>query len=414
MFNPRLLTVDLSYFSKMNAQIEQLYQIGKKQTRRIIGLMSGTSLDGLDIALCRISGSGTATCLLLEKFITLSYDPVFRERVRSVFAKRQIDQQLLCGLHVYVGEVHAKMINQALREWEISASDVDLIASHGQTVYHAPKRLLQDPIYPNSTLQIGDGDHIAVKTGIITLSDFRQKHLAAGGEGAPLAAYGDFLLFSSDTESRFLLNIGGIANFTFLPGKESGGTAYATDVGPGNTLINQYMEALFGREMDENAHEARQGSVNDVLLQCLLDEPFFEESFPKTTGPELFNLAYLHKAQQRSNTETLSPQDVLATLTLFSAVTMTDAIKRQAGNLTEITVYISGGGIHNPLMTTFIRDLLPEAKVASFHTLGLDPDAKEACLFAILANETIAGKPQNVTQIKDSPAVCMGKLSFPY
>lgn len=404
----------LSYFSTMNAQIERLYQIGKKQSRRIIGLMSGTSLDGLDIALCSISSSGIASSLVLEKFATLPYDRIFRERVRSVFAKRQIDQQALCGLNAYVGKVHAHMINQALSDWQINPSEIDLIASHGQTVYHAPRRLLQDATYPNSTLQIGDADHIAVHTGIITLSDFRQKHLAAGGEGAPLAAYGDFLLFRSEKESRFLLNIGGIANFTFLPSKESDAAAYATDVGPGNTLINQYMDAFFGREMDENAEEASKGSVSNLLLQHLLEENFFDEPFPKTTGPELFNLDLLRKAQRNSGTEALSPQDVLATLTRFSAVTMTEAIKRQAAHLTEIAVYISGGGIHNPLMTTFIKDLLPEAKVASFEALNLDPDAKEACLFAILANETIAGKPENVMQIKDSPAVCMGKLSFPY
>lgn len=398
----------------MNRQIEQLYEISKKETRRIIGLMSGTSLDGLDIALCKISNSGVHTTLLLEKFITLPYDADFRTRVRSVFAKRQIDQQLLCGLHAYIGQVHATLINQALAQWGVAPAEVDLIASHGQTVFHAPKRLLTNSSDPNSTLQIGDADHIAVTTGIITLGDFRQKHIAAGGEGAPLAAYGDYLLFRSETEDRFLLNIGGIANFTFLPKKNSRDAAYATDLGPGNTLLNQYMEAFFRQEMDENAREASKGTVNNSLLNSLLENPFFREAFPKTTGPELFNLEYLQNAQRQSGTETLAAQDILATLTRFSAVAITTGIKRQSDNLNDIAVYVSGGGLHNPLLMKHIAELLPKVKIASFEALELDPDAKEACLFAILANETVAGGADNVTKIKDSPAVCMGKISFPY
>ncbi|GHE29535.1 anhydro-N-acetylmuramic acid kinase [Sphingobacterium griseoflavum] len=399
----------------MNTQIERLYQIGAKASRRIIGLMSGTSLDGLDIAVCKVSHSGSDSTLILEKFMTLPYDAIFRERVRAVFAKRQIDQQLLCGLHPYIGEVHATLINKALALWGIDASEIDLIASHGQTVYHAPARLLEeDASYPNSTLQIGDADHIAVRTGIITIGDFRQKHLAADGEGAPLAAYGDYLLFRSDTEHRFLLNIGGIANFTYLPPKCSKELAYATDLGPGNTLINQYMKAHFGKEMDEDAREAKKGDVNDSLLACLLEHVFFHESFPKTTGPELFNLAYLENAQRLSRTESLAPTSVLATLTMFSAVTIAEGLAKQASRLDSMAVYVSGGGIHNPLLMAYLATLMPQAKIASFQALGLDPDAKEACLFAMLANETVAGTASNVTNIKDSPAVCMGKISFPY
>lgn len=175
--------------------IEKLYKIAKKDSRFIIGLMSGTSLDGLDIALCKISNSGKSTVVSLENFITMDYDDEFRTHIRGIFAKRSIDQQLLSGLNAYIGHVHAELINQALQKWGISKDAIDCIASHGQTVYHAPQSLTKDTAMPNSTLQIGDGDHIAVKTGIITISDFRQKHIAAGGEGAPLAAYGDYLLF---------------------------------------------------------------------------------------------------------------------------------------------------------------------------------------------------------------------------
>src|SRR5690606_15989770 len=180
----------------MNVYVDQLHKIANKSRRVVVGLMSGTSLDGLDIALCHISGAGRDTELELLRFETKGYTDSFREQIRQVFAKRAVDQQVLCGLHALIGQTHGMLVNEALREWGISRSDVDLIASHGQTVFHAPQSLTGTNDYPNSTLQLGDGDHLAVTTGIITISDFRQKHLAAGGEGAPLAAYGDYLLFS--------------------------------------------------------------------------------------------------------------------------------------------------------------------------------------------------------------------------
>ncbi|MCW8311043.1 anhydro-N-acetylmuramic acid kinase [Sphingobacterium thalpophilum] len=397
----------------MNPQITKLYEIAKKKERRIIGLMSGTSLDGLDIALCRIENAGKKSKISLEKFITMDYEEDFRSKVREIFAKRIIDQQVFSGLNAYVGIVHARLINQALQAWGISAAEIDCIASHGQTVYHAPQSLTKDLGWPNSTLQIGDGDHIAVDTGIITLSDFRQKHIAAGGEGAPLAAYGDYLLFSHPTENRFLLNIGGISNFTFIPNQYSELKAYATDLGPGNTLMNQFMKAHFGVEMDKDATTAKKGSVHNGLLEQLLSEEFLSLDFPKTTGPELFNLSYLRKAQQKSGTLELSAQNVMATLNRFSAQAIVNAIQKQSAGLDNVAVYISGGGLHNPLLVDHIKGKLGKIAVLSFDALGIDPDAKEALLFALLANETLAGNRSHVANIKDSPAICMGKISLP-
>lgn len=398
----------------MNSQIEKLYEISKKENRLIIGLMSGTSLDGLDIALCKIQGSGFDTKLEIVHFDTLPYQDEFRNYIRQIFAKTEINQQDFSGINPYIALVHADLIKKALTKWQVSSDTIDLIASHGQTVYHAPQSLTKNINLPNSTLQIGDGDHIAVHTGIITLSDFRQKHIAAGGEGAPLAAYGDFLLFTDVVENRILLNIGGISNFTFLPNKHTELKAFATDLGPGNTMMNQYMFQHFGREMDLDAQIAMSGSVNDVLLEHLLQEEFLELDFPKTTGPELFNLQYLKKKQSSSNTQNLSPADVMATLNMFSASSISNGIKYLAQGLDNVVVYISGGGLHNPLLMDNIAKALPTIKVASIDEIDMNPDAKEACLFAILANEAVAGSPNNVSGLKDSPAVCMGKLSFPY
>lgn len=382
--------------------------------RRIIGLMSGTSLDGLDIALCTIYGSGKESKLHLEKFTTLDYPADFRDQVRQVFAKREIDQQVLCGLHGQIGVLHGQMVNQALSGWDVPAQDVDCIASHGQTVYHAPRHLTNDLRFPDSTLQIGEADHIASATGIITIADFRQKHIAHGGQGAPLAVYGDYLLFSDPAENRFLLNIGGISNFTFLPSDQSDQQAYATDLGPGNTMMNQYVLEQYGLEMDRDAHIARSGTVEKQLLTALLTEPFLDQSFPKTTGPELFNLDYLKQAQSRSGQLDIPSENVMATLNMFSALAITQGIKRAAKDIEQYTVFVSGGGLHNELLLEHIRASLNGARVTTFSELGVNPDAKEACLFAILANETLAGAPANVSAIKDSPAVCMGKVSFPY
>ena len=397
----------------MNNQIKKLYNISAKNNRLIIGLMSGTSLDGLDIALCRIEGAGFSTKLELIKFETFDYADDFRTYIRKIFAKRQIDQQEFCGINAFVGHVHADLINQALKKWDLSAEEIDLIASHGQTVYHAPQILTKDLSLPNSTLQIGDADHIAVKTGIITLSDFRQKHIAAGGEGAPLAAYGDYLLFTDTTEHRILLNIGGISNFTFLPNSNSELQAFATDLGPGNTIMNQYVQQHFDLEMDEDARIASKGNVNQELLAALLSEEFLTLDFPKTTGPELFNLNYLEEKQKSTHTENLTEEDIMATLNAFSAKAITDGILKVSEGLDNVAVYASGGGLHNPLLMQNIKEGLPKYKVTSIDAIAMNPDAKEACLFAILANETIAGSPDNVRNIKDSPAICMGKISLP-
>lgn len=397
----------------MNNQIKKLYNISAKNNRLIIGLMSGTSLDGLDIALCRIEGAGFTTKLELIKFETFDYADDFRTYIRKIFAKRQIDQQEFCGINAYVGHAHADLINQALKKWDLCAEEIDLIASHGQTVYHAPQILTKDLTLPNSTLQIGDADHIAVNTGIITLSDFRQKHIAAGGEGAPLAAYGDYLLFTDTTEHRILLNIGGISNFTFLPNSNSELQAFATDLGPGNTIMNQYVKQHFDLEMDEDARIASKGNVNQELLAALLSEEFLTLDFPKTTGPELFNLNYLEEKQKSTHTENLTEEDIMATLNAFSAKAITDGILKVSEGLDNVAVYVSGGGLHNPLLMQNIKEGLPKYKVTSIDAIAMNPDAKEACLFAILANETIAGSPDNVRNIKDSPAICMGKISLP-
>lgn len=399
----------------MNQNIDKLYKIAQKEERLIIGLMSGTSMDGLDVALCKFKGSGGETEVSIVAFETVAFLEEIKDEIRKIFAKSIIDFQQLCVLNPWIGNLHAEIINDCLKKWHISADEVDLIASHGQTVFHAPKILHKLEKFPNATLQIGDGDHIAVKTGIITLSDFRQKHCAAGGEGAPLAVYGDYLIFSKRGENRILLNMGGIANFTYLAGNLDANEVFATDTGTGNTLIDAYVKKYFGLPYDEDAKIASRGSVDNDLLKELKNNNFFTKPFPKTTGPELFNLDYLSNAQNRSSTENILHEDVLATLCRFSTETITEAILQLLNSPLGGggVIYGSGGGVHNPLIMSSLRELLPNFDFQKTDDLGISGDAKEAVLFATLANEAVAGGRTNFGSRKGVPSVSMGKISFP-
>lgn len=396
----------------MNKNIATLHRIASKKSRLIIGLMSGTSLDGLDVALCQISNTGIQTKVILKEFHTWPYQALFKDKILAVFAKPIIDFQKLTELNAEIGSAHAALVLKALKKWKIKPHQVDAIASHGQTVFHAPKFL-----YPqatrNATLQIGDGDHIAVKTGIVTLSDFRQKHVAAGGEGAPLAVYGDYLLFAKKGTNRILLNVGGIGNFTWLPATAKPTDVFVTDTGPGNTLIDQVVRFYVpGQSFDRDARIAGKAKPDQALLSALKSHSFFSQKFPKTIGPELFNLDYVRAAQEKSNTQELPLPDLLATLTYFSSVTMAEAITRVIGKK-KVELFLSGGGAHNPLMMQTLKELLPRTiSMNRTDVLGIPGDAKEAVLFAVLANEALAGGALDFGKRSKTPSVSMGKISF--
>ena len=388
----------------MNPNIEALYRIAGNHERIIIGLMSGTSLDGLDIAICKILGSGSHTKLSVTNYTTIPYTQDFKTAIGQIFSIKATDLEQVTLLHAHVARVHASMVLSALESWNISTRSIDLIASHGQTIYHAPTFLHPQSGYGNATLQIGDGDILSVATGIITLSDFRQKHIAAGGEGAPLALYGDTILFSSETENRILLNMGGIANFTYLPAGQTK-NIISTDVGPANTLIDGYVKANYnGLNYDANGAIASTGTINEAFANTVLAHPFFSTGFPKTIGPELFNLTFIEEACKNAGIETISHPNMVASLSYITARVISDAINKVVGVANkDLVIYASGGGIHNAYIMQQLQNLCPNAIFKNLETLGVHPDAKEAVLFAILANEAIAG----------SPSLSMGKISFP-
>jgi anhydro-N-acetylmuramic acid kinase len=390
----------------VNPLLVRLGSLAQKPSRRIIGLMSGTSLDGLDVALCCCEGHGPALRTTLEQFATIPYSEELRARLRAI-SQPTVALQDLTILHADVARHHAALVLDCLRTWQISPADVDLIASHGQTIWHAPRHQHQQAAFPHhATLQIGDGDHLATLTGIITVADFRQKHVAHGFEGAPLAGYADQLLFSSLTENRLLLNLGGIANFTYLPAQSGSDLSITTDTGPGNTLLDAVTRRRFpGQQFDENGAIAASGTVHPGLLAELVAHPFFAASLPKTTGPELFGTDYLDAAQRRTGTPTLSPADVLATLVELSATGVALAAQQclAAATLAGAACYVSGGGSHNATLLAALQRHLPTVRFAPIDALGIPADAKEAVLFAVLANETVAG----------SPAISLGKICLP-
>lgn len=401
----------------MNKNVQQLYNIAQKPTRHIIGLMAGTSLDGLDVALCRVSGAGISTKIEIQHFETVDFTPSVKDEITTIFAKKNIDFQHLTLLNAWIGTLHANIVLDCLRKWNVLPTDVDIIASHGQTVFHAPKILHQIEKFSNATLQIGDGDHIALTTGIITLSDFRQRHIAAGGEGAPLAVYGDFFIFSSAVENRILLNMGGIANFTYLPKTCDATQVFVTDTGTGNTLIDSFTRYYFPEKyFDNHAEIAIKGNVLPNFLATLKQNPFFDAPMPKTTGPELFSRNYVFEAAKSAGLDLDNPSvsaDVLATLTRFSAETIAEAIQKVLPTDPDFTIYMSGGGIHNPLLVKWLQELLPHCRFDKTDSLGINGDAKEAVLFAILANECLAGGTTHFGTRAGVPSVTMGKISFP-
>ena len=391
----------------MNKNIAKLREISLKPERIILGLMSGTSLDGLDIVLSRIKGTGKITAIEVLHFTTIEYDSVLRSRLEAIQSKEKVDMRVLTYLHTELGDLYGAWIMDALDEWGFEIEDVDLIASHGQTVYHAPA---ETEGKLNATFQITDADHIAQRTGIITISDFRQKHTAVGGEGAPLAGIFDEVMFRAESQNRMLLNLGGIANFTWLPSVESGDQVISADTGPANTLINEAMQKYFEQSYDADGNTASKGTVHSELVRYVLLEPYFRKPFPKTTGQEDFRLTYVEELMEGHQIE-LSPEDLVASLTAITSQSICRAVDEVARDQ-EFECYVSGGGVHNITLMDDLRRRIPQADFRPFDELGIPSDAKEAAMMAFFANELVAGEGLSIPGVTEEK-VHFGKISLP-
>ncbi|MEQ8524497.1 anhydro-N-acetylmuramic acid kinase [Gracilimonas sp.] len=391
----------------MNKYLAKLWEISQKSERLIIGLMSGTSLDGLDICVCKVSGDGTGTSIDVLRFLTQEYSEGLRNRILAVQSKEQVNARELTVLHSELADHYSSAILEALKSLNITSGEVDLIASHGQTIYHAPA---QSQDQNNATLQIVDGDHIAQKTGIITVSDFRQKHTAVGGEGAPLAGIFDEVLFRDQKQNRLLLNLGGIANFTWLPSHKSKKEVLTSDTGPANTLINEAMQKHFSQPFDEDGKIAASGTVHSELVRYILLEPYFRKAFPKTTGQEDFQLEFIENLMEGHQIE-LSPEDLVATLTAVTSQSISRAFDEIIGE-EAFECYVSGGGVHNLTLMQDLKDRNPHAEFKDFEELGISADAKEAAMMAFFANELVAGEGFKIPGVTKEK-IHFGKISLP-
>lgn len=401
----------------MNQNLNRWVQIAEKKARIILGLMSGTSGDGLDLAACRISGHGTSTKIALLHFFTQVYSPAQKKRLQELVSQENVSLKALTHAHQWLGRTHGEMVKTALQSWGLKTDDVDALASHGHTFYHAPAEKNGDT---HATLQLGDGDHLAVTTGILTLSDFRQKEIAGGGQGAPLAPYVDQLLFQSPKITRVLINLGGIANFTILPAGEKGAIT-GGDTGPANTLMDRAMRRFFPQSggFDKGGAVAREGQIHTELLTHWKAHPFFAQPLPKSTGPELFGATFLDEGLQKF--PEISPEDTLTTLAHLSAETLGESVLHalknygiEAKNMAakgKLEVFVSGGGTHNPVLINHLSQTLGNLSLADTAQAGVPSDAKEAMLFAVLANETLCGN--GFSPPKAKTPLTFGKISFP-
>jgi anhydro-N-acetylmuramic acid kinase len=359
-----------------------------KEETLVVGLLSGTSADGVDAALVRIRGSGLATKAEIVAFRTVPYPAKLREQVLALGRGLVPD---LCRLNFVLGERFADAALELLKGAGVKPQEIDLVGSHGQTVHHVPRR----PGDVASTLQIGEADVIAERLGVPVVSGFRTRDIAAGGEGAPLSAYVDYLLFRRKGPPRALLNLGGIANVTVVG--EQIEEVFAFDTGPANMPLDETIRILTrGREhCDRDGRTAAKGHVDEILLKKLLAHPYLKQPPPKTTGRETFGADFVLPLLRAKGGK--SGTDVLATLTAFTAHSIRQAFDDfVAPRARPAEIIASGGGVKNLTLMSHLRKLFPREKVLSLADAGIDPDAKEALIFAILANETVHGVPNNV------------------
>ncbi|MBO0781631.1 MAG: anhydro-N-acetylmuramic acid kinase, partial [Ktedonobacteraceae bacterium] len=313
----------------------------------------------------------------------------------------------LTELNFVIGDVFAEAASDVLRSQSPGSPEIDLVASHGQTIYH-----LVEPGRRLSTLQIGEPSIIAARTGLTTIADFRVADMAVGGQGAPLVSFLDALLLSSQSTTHALQNIGGIANVTFLPAGAPPDEASAFDTGPGNVLID-YGARYFSHGQltyDKDGLLAGSGSVDTALLAEILDHPYFKQQPPKTTGRELFGDAFAADIIARGESRRLSSADIMATLTAITAQSIADAYRRFGPERIE-EVLVSGGGAYNPTLMRMLRETLPDSNIARFEQSELPAAAKEAVLFALLAHEALHGRPANLPRCTGAsrPAI-LGKI----
>lgn len=371
-----------------------------------IGLISGTSMDGIDVALVR-DGAGSPRTLEVVAFMTLPFPAQVRVALRR--CQREGRLEALARLNMLLGELFADAALAVMNEAGVDAGEVACIGSHGQTLLHLPEPSSEYGREVRATLQIGEAAVIAARTGITTVADFRPADLALGGQGAPLVPLLDWHLFRSPDRDRILLNIGGVANVTWLPAAGELGDVVAFDTGPGNILIDTVARRRgLPDGIDRDGEITATGTVDIIVLAALLADPYYDLPAPKSADAERFVLLL-------GNHENLSTADLLATVTEVTARTVGDAIVRNIAGAAGAEVLVAGGGVHNRALGERLRSVLGGNTVRPLDEVSaISVDAKEAVAFALLAIETLARRPGNVPSATGAsrPAI-LGKIAYP-
>ncbi len=377
---------------------------------RIIGLMSGTSADGIDAALCEIDGAPPHISAGIISALSFPYPDGFQRWILDCCTPDLTGADEICRLNVELGLLFAQAAQQTIESAGLQAADIDLIGSHGQTLWHQ----VDDKGAVHSSLQITEAAVIAQQTGITTISNFRPRDIAAGGQGAPLTAYVDWLLLRHPEHWRAVQNIGGMANVTFLPPlSDTTSPPLAFDTGPGNALIDATMSILTEgrRSFDQHGTLAKLGKVDEAWLKMRMVHPYFMRKPPKTTGREIFGQQMAASLVTQAQNKGLSKADTLASMTAFTVRTIADAYRRFAPAPIQ-EVIVGGGGRHNRTLMTMLREALAPAQILTHEDIGIDSDNKEALVFALLAHESWHNRPGNLPALTGAaqPAV-LGQIT---
>jgi anhydro-N-acetylmuramic acid kinase len=387
--------------------------------RYAVGLMSGTSVDGIDAAVVEISGKlGEQPDVKLLAFENISYPAQVREEIFVLFnpAKATVDK--IGSMNVLLGELYAKAALSVIAKANLAAKEIAVIGSHGQTIYHAPSIEHRNGYDLHYTVQIGEGAVIAARTGIPCVTDFRAADMAVGGQGAPLVPFTEYLLYREADRTLLLQNIGGIGNITVVPANCTPDQVYAFDTGPGNMIIDGVVERLYDgqQRMDTGGAIALKGKIDTNLLNFLQQEIYYKLPLPKSTGREQFGSDYIERVLCYAKEQGISAEDIVATVTMLTAWSIGDAYRRfiRIRNPADVML-IGGGGSYNPTLMAFIRQEMESmgVQVLTQEQFGLNSDAKEAIAFALLADYTMAKLPNNLHHVTGAQrAVIMGKISY--
>jgi anhydro-N-acetylmuramic acid kinase len=388
----------------------------RKRGMLVLGLMSGTSADGIDVALARISEAPPRLKARLLKHTAVKFPAAVRAKILRVAEQRAITAGELSQLNFRLGALFADAASTSCRRFRVKIASVDLIGSHGQTIFHQGAAMPYLGARVTSTLQVGEAAVIAAKTGVTTVADFRPADMALGGQGAPLVPFADYLLYRDKKFGRVSLNLGGIANVTVIPAGAARQQVFAFDTGPANMLIDALV-AHFSRgraRFDENARRAQAGRAIPALLDELMRDPYLKESPPKSTGREYYGTAYLKKMLALGRRHGAKPNDLIRCATIFTALSVVDALNRFVTPRVKIEqLIVSGGGARNPVIMAQLSSALPKVEVIPSSRFGVPEEAKEAFAFALLAYESFHRRAGNIFSATGAsgPAV-LGKICY--